>query len=90
MIKMRLLKPHWRYNKQLLQGGAIFDVFEKHVKVIELSKIAEREDAMAPAKKKRGRPAGSIQKAGQRKTMSAKAKPTRKGRYQRRDMQAEK
>jgi hypothetical protein len=92
MTKMRLLKPHWRYNKQVLQAGDIFDALAKDVKVIELSRIAVREeDAVASAaKKKRGRPAGSIQKAGQRKTISAKAKPTRKGRYQRRDMQAEK
>lgn len=86
-VKMRVLKPHWRYNKQPLVAGDTFTAFDKDVKVIELARIAERIDSVA--KPKRGRPAGTIKKAGSPKTTSAK-KPARKGRYQRRDMQAEK
>jgi hypothetical protein len=91
MTRMRVLKPNFRYGipaKPYKQGDVI-DVADKHVKTLELTKIAEKEGVMAQAKKKRGRAAGSIKKAGEPKTARAKRTPSKRT-YNRRDMQAEK
>ena len=92
MIKMRLLKRQLPYNHQRYQQGDVFDAYEKDVRVLELAKIAERVtgNSMAATKRKRGRPAGTIKKAGEPKTTRTKTAATSKRVYRRRDMRAEK
>jgi len=87
---MRVLKPNFRYGipAKPYKAGDVIDVADKHVKTLELARIAEKEGEMAQGKK-RGRPAGTLKKAGEPKATRAKRAPSKRT-YNRRDMRAEK
>jgi len=88
MIRMKLLKRRFNYAKRALVAGDSFDVRDSDAKLLELAGIAKRE-GKAVATKKARKPAGTIKKAGEKKTARAKRAPSKR-QYQRRDMQAEK
>jgi len=94
MTKMRLLKRFFPYDRKRYVQGDVFDVRDQDVKILSLSGIAERvveaSGDKQPPKRKPGRPAGTVQKAGEKKKITGPKRSTGTRRYRRRDMQAEK
>lgn len=90
MVRMKLLKRRMPYAKKMYVQGDVLEVNDKDVRVLELSGIAEREESGMRKTKPRGKAAGTIMKAGQKKTATTKKKSATKREYQRRDMRAEK
>jgi hypothetical protein len=94
MAQMKLLKDKWRYAKQPLVAGDVFDVKDIHVPLLAAAKIAEPADAKAKAlaqgkKKTVARKPAAKAATTQSATGKKRGRPPGKtGTYARRDMRA--